>query len=65
MQQANVTCIRANPLKCLHAHVTCGGPIVTCAGGLFSFPTSAFTLLSHVVVLLLLALCGGGVGIIK
>ena len=41
---------------------TCGGPIVTCAGGLFSLPTSAFTLLPHVVVLLLLAPCGGGGG---
>ena len=38
---------------------TCGGPIVTSAGGLFPFPASAFTLLPHVVVLLLVALCGG------
>ena len=35
---------------------------VTCTGGLFLSPTTTFTLLPHVVVPLLLALCGGGGG---
>ena len=33
---------------------------VTCTGGLFLPPNTQFTLQPHVVVPLLLALCGGG-----
>ena len=43
----------------------CGpGPTATCTGGLFLWPSSADTLLAHmmVAVILQLALCGGGDG---
>ena len=35
---------------------------VTCTGGLFLLPATAFTLLPHVVAPMLLALCGSGGG---
>ena len=60
-----LTCIRGIPLafgtSCsLLAHVVLHS--VTCTGGLFLSPTTTFTVLPHVVVPLLLALCGGGGG---